>query len=67
MLFIVFNVSKTGSIPVVLNAISKVALICLFLHQLMFSRPYSRRLEAEADHVGLQLAAKVSFFQFDAG
>lgn len=25
----------------------------------MFSRPYSRRLEAEADQVGLQLAAKV--------
>ncbi|KAF3835071.1 hypothetical protein F7725_027629 [Dissostichus mawsoni] len=28
------------------------------LSQLMFSRPYSRKLEAEADHVGLQLAAK---------
>ncbi|CAF95203.1 unnamed protein product, partial [Tetraodon nigroviridis] len=28
------------------------------LSQLMFSRPYSRRLEAEADQVGLQLAAK---------
>lgn len=27
--------------------------------QLMFSRPYSRKLEAEADKVGLQLAAKV--------
>ena len=25
----------------------------------MFSRPYSRKLEAEADKVGLQLAAKV--------
>lgn len=42
-------------------------LVCLFLHQLMFSRPYSRRLEAEADQVGLQLAAKVSLFQFDTG
>lgn len=30
------------------------------LRQLMFSRPYSRKLEAEADQVGLQLAAKVS-------
>lgn len=38
---------------------------CLFPHQLMFSRPYSRKLEAEADQVGLQLAAKVSFSQFD--
>lgn len=28
------------------------------LSQLMFSRPFSRKLEAEADHVGLQLAAK---------
>ncbi|KAK5869957.1 hypothetical protein PBY51_024630 [Eleginops maclovinus] len=28
------------------------------LSQLMFSRPYSRKLEAEADQVGLQLAAK---------
>ncbi|GAA6229387.1 metalloendopeptidase OMA1, mitochondrial [Lates japonicus] len=28
------------------------------LTQLMFSRPYSRKLEAEADKVGLQLAAK---------
>ncbi|KAK7889322.1 hypothetical protein WMY93_024882 [Mugilogobius chulae] len=28
------------------------------LSQLMFSRPYSRKLEAEADEVGLQLAAK---------
>ncbi|XP_056133419.1 metalloendopeptidase OMA1, mitochondrial [Lampris incognitus] len=28
------------------------------LVQLMFSRPYSRKLEAEADKVGLQLAAK---------
>ncbi|KAI3368959.1 hypothetical protein L3Q82_025933 [Scortum barcoo] len=28
------------------------------LSQLMFSRPYSRKLEAEADRVGLQLAAK---------
>lgn len=28
------------------------------LTQLMFSRPYSRKLEAEADEVGLQLAAK---------
>lgn len=28
------------------------------LSQLMFSRPYSRKLEAEADKVGLQLAAK---------
>ncbi|XP_029001691.1 metalloendopeptidase OMA1, mitochondrial isoform X2 [Betta splendens] len=28
------------------------------LSELMFSRPYSRRLEAEADQVGLQLAAK---------
>lgn len=28
----------------------------------MFSRPYSRKLEAEADQVGLQLAAKVSIF-----
>lgn len=28
----------------------------------MFSRPYSRKLEAEADQVGLQLAAKVSLF-----
>ncbi|KAM3876109.1 metalloendopeptidase OMA1, mitochondrial [Diretmus argenteus] len=28
------------------------------LVQLMFSRPYSRKLEAEADQVGLQLAAK---------
>ncbi|XP_060934806.1 metalloendopeptidase OMA1, mitochondrial isoform X2 [Limanda limanda] len=27
-------------------------------HSLMFSRPYSRKLEAEADKVGLQLAAK---------
>lgn len=25
----------------------------------MFNRPYSRKLEAEADQVGLQLAAKV--------
>ena len=30
-----------------------------FLSQLMFSRPYSRKLEAEADKVGMQLAAKV--------
>ncbi|XP_051233160.1 metalloendopeptidase OMA1, mitochondrial [Dicentrarchus labrax] len=28
------------------------------LSQLMFSRPFSRKLEAEADQVGLQLAAK---------
>lgn len=28
------------------------------LSQLMFSRPYGRKLEAEADQVGLQLAAK---------
>ncbi|XP_077439154.1 metalloendopeptidase OMA1, mitochondrial [Vanacampus margaritifer] len=28
------------------------------LTQLMFNRPYSRKLEAEADEVGLQLAAK---------
>lgn len=28
------------------------------LTELMFSRPYSRKLEAEADEVGLQLAAK---------
>ncbi|XP_054645408.1 metalloendopeptidase OMA1, mitochondrial isoform X2 [Dunckerocampus dactyliophorus] len=28
------------------------------LTQLMFNRPYSRKLEAEADQVGLQLAAK---------
>lgn len=28
------------------------------LSQLMFSRPFSRKLEAEADEVGLQLAAK---------
>lgn len=28
------------------------------LSQLMFNRPYSRKLEAEADKVGLQLAAK---------
>ncbi|XP_070765610.1 metalloendopeptidase OMA1, mitochondrial [Enoplosus armatus] len=28
------------------------------LSQLMFSRPYSRKLEAEADQIGLQLAAK---------
>ncbi|XP_069006687.1 metalloendopeptidase OMA1, mitochondrial isoform X1 [Embiotoca jacksoni] len=28
------------------------------LKELMFSRPYSRKLEAEADQVGLQLAAK---------
>ncbi|XP_061593086.1 metalloendopeptidase OMA1, mitochondrial isoform X2 [Cololabis saira] len=28
------------------------------LTELMFSRPYSRKLEAEADQVGLQLAAK---------
>ncbi|XP_068599635.1 metalloendopeptidase OMA1, mitochondrial [Brachionichthys hirsutus] len=28
------------------------------LSQLIFSRPYSRKLEAEADQVGLQLAAK---------
>ncbi|KAM9848414.1 metalloendopeptidase OMA1, mitochondrial [Aulostomus maculatus] len=28
------------------------------LSQLMFNRPYSRKLEAEADQVGLQLAAK---------
>ncbi|XP_038572354.1 metalloendopeptidase OMA1, mitochondrial [Micropterus salmoides] len=28
------------------------------LSQLMFTRPYSRKLEAEADQVGLQLAAK---------
>ncbi|XP_070688975.1 metalloendopeptidase OMA1, mitochondrial isoform X2 [Pempheris klunzingeri] len=28
------------------------------LSQLIFSRPYSRKLEAEADRVGLQLAAK---------
>ncbi|XP_026161283.1 metalloendopeptidase OMA1, mitochondrial [Mastacembelus armatus] len=28
------------------------------LTQMMFSRPYSRKLEAEADQVGLQLAAK---------
>ncbi|XP_071751757.2 metalloendopeptidase OMA1, mitochondrial [Centroberyx gerrardi] len=28
------------------------------LIQLMFSRPYSRKLEAEADQIGLQLAAK---------
>lgn len=28
--------------------------------QLVFSHPYSRKLEAEADQVGLQLAAKVS-------
>lgn len=32
----------------------------LSLPQLMFSRPFSRKLEAEADQVGLQLAAKVS-------
>lgn len=32
----------------------------LSLPQLIFSRPYSRKLEAEADQVGLQLAAKVS-------
>lgn len=27
----------------------------------MFDRPYSRTLEAEADEVGLQLAAKVKY------
>lgn len=50
-------------------AIPEVALMSagLFLHQLMFSRPYSRRLEAEADQVGLQLAAKVSLFQSHTG
>lgn len=36
----------------------------LFLSQLMLSRPYSRKLEAEADKIGLQLAAKVSSSQF---
>ena len=42
-------------------------LVSLFPHQLIFSRPYSRRLEAEADQVGLQLAAKVSLVHFGTG
>lgn len=30
----------------------------------MFNRPYSRKLEAEADKIGLQLAAKVPIYVY---
>jgi len=34
--------------------------LCCASLQFMFDRPYNRTLEAEADKVGLQLAAKVT-------